>query len=390
MRKAKRLDNIPPYLFARIDKAKTAIIKSGADVIDLGVGDPDLPTPPHIVQALHKAIDDPKTLGYPPYEGTTAFKEAVAAWYKKRFDVDLDPKSEVLSLIGSKEGIAHVFTAMLDPGDYSLIPDPCYPVYKMATLLVDGIPYSLPLLEENGFLPDLKAIDEKVLKKAKLLFINYPGNPTGAVAHKGFLEYAVAFSREHDLLLCSDLAYSEVAYDGYKPMSVLEVPGARDVAIEFHSLSKTYNMTAHRIGMAVGSAQAIAALSVVKTNIDSGIYKAIQAAAVTALLGPQDSIAEQNAVYARRRDVAVEGLNSLGWKLEAPKASFYIWARIPRIYSTSSIFCQELLEKSHVLVVPGNGYGQAGEGYFRISITSPENRISEAIDRMKKARMTFE
>jgi len=385
---AKRISNVPPYLFARIDKKKEELRAKGVDIIDLGVGDPDQPTPPGIVNAMKKALDDPESLGYPPYDGTPSFRRAVALWYKRRFNVDLDPDREVMSLIGSKEGIAHIFFAFIDPGDVALIPDPCYPVYRVATILAGGVPHPVPLEEKNGFLPDLDSIDKKILKKAKLLFINYPNNPTSAVAGRDFFEKAVAFAGKHDLLLCSDLAYSEVAYEGFNPVSVLQIPGAKEVSVEFHSLSKTYNMTGWRIGMAVGSSEAISALSVIKTNIDSGAFKAIQMASVKALEDSESSHEEMIKLYTSRRDVIIEGLRSLGWKIENPKATFYVWGRVPE-GSTSEEFCAEVLEKAQVLLVPGSGYGEHGEGYFRISITVPEDRLREAVDRMKKAGIRY-
>jgi len=386
MKKAKRIAKVPPYLFAQIDKKREEMKARGVDIINLGIGDPDLPTPAHITSALHQAIDNPRSFGYPPYEGTFAFREAVAFWYHKRFLVDLDPNSEVMALIGSKEGIAHLFFALLDPGDVALIPDPAYPVYQVATILAGGKPHLMPLLEKNGFLPDLKKIPVSVARKAKLMFINYPNNPTGATCEADFLEEAVAFCRKYDILLCSDLAYSEIAFEGYKPLSVLEIPGAKDVAIEFHSLSKTYNCTGYRLGMAVGNKDAIAALSIIKTNVDSGAYMALQMAAVTALTGPQGHLKEINGIYQRRRDIMVKGLRELGFKLQVPKASFYIWPQVPKGY-TSAKFVSELLEKTGVLVVPGSGYGKYGEGYFRISITSPEERLREAIGRLARVQI---
>jgi LL-diaminopimelate aminotransferase len=388
MKKANRIVNVPPYLFAEVEKKRAELISSGVKVIDLSIGDPDMPTPKRILRKFHRAVNDPKTHNYPPYEGTKEFREAVAKWYKKRFNVELDPNSEVLSLIGSKEGIAHVFLAFIDPGDVALIPDPGYPVYNVATILAGGTPYPVPLFKANGFIPNLKAIDKEIVKKAKLLFINYPGNPTAAVAGKEFYAEAVDFCRKNNILLCSDLAYSEVSFDGYKPMSVLEIPGAKDVAIEFHSLSKTYNMTGWRIGMAVGSSYAISALSIIKTNIDSGVFKAIQIAAIEALSGPQKEIDKMNRIYAQRRNILVDGLNTLGWKLDRPKASFYVWAPVPNGY-TSASFVKHLLEKTGVLVVPGSGYGKNGEGYFRISITTDKSNIREAISRMRKEGVSF-
>jgi LL-diaminopimelate aminotransferase len=388
MRKANRILNVPPYLFAEIDKVRATVTSKGVPVIDLGVGDPDRPTPKRILDKFHKAVDDPRNHNYPPYEGTYDFRCAVAKWYKKRFGVILDPDTEVLSLIGSKEGIAHIFYAFIDPGDVALLPDPGYPVYNVGTIFAGGTPYSMPLLKENSFLPDIKSIEGNIVKKAKLLFINYPNNPTGAVAGREFLKEAVAFCRDNDLLLCSDLAYSEVAFDGYRPMSALEIPGAKDVTIEFHSLSKTYNMTGWRIGMAVGSAKAISALSIIKTNTDSGIFKAIQIAGIEALGGPQKEIDEMNRTYEERRDILIDGLNSLGWKLETPKATFYVWAPVPKGNSSAS-FVKFLLEKAGVLVVPGSGYGKYGEGYFRASITTDKKNITEAVKRMRKEGISF-
>ncbi|MBI5699082.1 LL-diaminopimelate aminotransferase [Candidatus Saganbacteria bacterium] len=381
MKKAKRIAKVPPYLFVQIDKQREAMKARGVDIINLGIGDPDLPTPDHITQALHQAIDNPRSFGYPPYEGTFAFREAVAFWYHKRFLIDLDPNSEVMALIGSKEGIAHLFFALLDPGDIALIPDPAYPVYKTATLLAGGRPHLLPLLEKNGFLPDLKKIPASIARKAKLMFINYPNNPTGATADADFLEEAVAFCRKYDILLCSDLAYSEIAFEGYKPLSVLEIPGAKEVAVEFHSLSKTYNCTGFRLGMAVGNSAAINALSIIKTNVDSGAYMALQMAGVEALTGSQSHLKETNGIYERRRNIVVEGLKKAGFQLQVPKAGFYIWPKVPKGY-TSAKFVSELLEKTGVLVVPGSGYGKYGEGYFRISITSPDERLREAVKRV--------
>jgi len=386
LKKAKRISNVPPYLFARIEKTRDRLLAQGKDLIDLGVGDPDQPTPDFILKKFHEAVDDPRNHNYPPYNGTAEFKAAVAGWYKKRFNVDLDPETEVMSLIGSKEGIAHTFYAFIDKGDVALLPDPSYPVYKVSTILAGGIPYPVPLTEKNGYLPDLNKISKKTLKKAKLLFINYPNNPTAAVAPKEFLAEAVRFCKKNGLLLCSDLAYSEVAFDGFKPMSVLQIPGAKDVAIEFHSLSKTYNMTGWRIGMAVGNSKALSALSIIKTNTDSGVFKAIQAVAVAALESSGESTTNMNNIYQKRRDVLVDGLNSLGWNIERPKATFYVWAAVPKGH-TSASFSEMLLEKTGVLVVPGSGYGKYGEGYFRASITVPEEKLKDAVSRMRAEKI---
>lgn len=383
MKKTNRILNIPKYLFAEIDKKKADAVKRGVDIIDLSIGDPDQPTPKYIIDSMKNALDDTSTHNYPPYEGTKEFRTAVADWYKKRFGVILNPDTEVMSLIGSKEGIAHSLFALLDPGDVSLIPDPAYPVYKMCTLLAGATPYYMPLTKENNFIPDLKAIPADTAKKAKLMFINYPNNPTGAIAPDNFLEEAVEFCKKSDIVLCSDLAYSEIAFEGYRPKSILEFKGAKDIAIEFHSLSKTYNMTGWRIGMAVGNAEVMKALAIVKTNIDSGAFKAIQKAAITALKGSDEFTKDMNKVYENRMKTLINGLNSLGWKLPFTKATFYVWVPVPKGF-TSEKFCAEVLEKCGVLIVPGSGYGASGEGYARICITADEKRIKEAVERMRK------
>ncbi len=389
MRIAERIKNVPPYLFAEIDKKKEAAIKKGVDIINLGIGDPDKPTPSHIIDQLAKSARDPKTHDYPPYEGTKNFRKAVADWYLKRFGVKLDPEEEVISLIGSKEGIAHVFLAFVDPGDVSLIPDPAYPVYKTGTLFANGEPYYMPLLEKNGYLPDLNKIDEEAAKKAKLIFLNYPNNPTGAIASKDYFKEVVDFAKKYDLLICHDFAYSELAYDGYKAPSFLEVDGARDVCLEFHSLSKTYNMTGWRIGFAVGNREAVSALSIIKTNVDSGIFKAIQEAGITALTGPQDHIPRLIDMYIERRDAVVNGLKRLGWNINPPKATFYVW--IPTPNGVSAIeFANNVLEKTGIIVTPGIGYGEYGEGYVRIALTVDVPRIKEAMNRLEKADIYYQ
>ncbi|MDD2353595.1 MAG: LL-diaminopimelate aminotransferase [Candidatus Caldatribacteriota bacterium] len=388
MKIAERIKNVPPYLFAEIDKKKEAAIARGVDIINLGIGDPDKPTPSYIIDQLEKSARDPKTHDYPPYEGTKEFRSAAAEWYLKRFGVKLDPYKEIISLIGSKEGIAHVFLAFIDPGDISLIPDPAYPVYKTGTLFANGKPYYMPLLAENGFLPDLDKIDEGIAKKAKLIFLNYPNNPTGAVASLDYFKEVVDFAKKYNLLICHDFAYSELAYDGYKSPSILEIEGAKDISLEFHSLSKTYNMTGWRIGFAVGGQEAISALSIIKTNVDSGIFKAIQEAGVTALTGPQDHIPQMIDMYTERRNVIVEGLNKLGWSLEAPKGTFYVWAPTPAGMSSID-FANKVLEKTGIIVTPGVGYGQYGEGYFRIALTVDVPRMKEAIGRLEKANIIY-
>lgn len=388
MKTAKRMDLIPPYLFAELDKKKAEAIGKGVDVINLGIGDPDMPTPQHIISAMQNAVANPETHNYPPYEGTKNFREAVAKFYKTRFNVDLDPEKEVLSLIGSKEGLAHVHLAFVDPGDYTLVPDPAYPVYKVATYFSGGHPYIMPLLEENNYLPDLNKIPADVLSKSKLLFLNYPNNPTGAIGTLEFFEEAVHFAKKHDILICHDLAYSEMAYDNYKAPSFLQIPGSKDVAIEFNSLSKTYNMTGWRIGMAVGNADAVQALGRLKNNIDSGVFKAVQYAGIEALLGSQENVAKMNDIYKKRRDIMTEGLNKLGWDIKPIQATFYMWVPVPEGYNSTD-FSTLLLEKAGIIVPPGVGYGEYGDKYFRIALTAPEDRIRLAIQRMEENNIRF-
>ncbi len=381
MRTAKRLEAVPPYLFVEINKKIAEKRGKGEDVISFAVGDPDLPTPPHILDRLVREAQVSANHRYPETNGLAEFRQAVARWYKRRFGVELDPAKEVVSLIGSKEGIGHVALALIDADDVALVPDPAYPVYAMGTLFAGGENYSVPLLEENGFLPELEDIPGHVLDRAKVLWINYPNNPTGAVAELDFYNRVVEFARKHDLAVCNDAPYSEITFDGYRPASFLEAEGAREVGIEFHSLSKTYNMTGWRIGMAVGNAELINALNTVKSNLDSGIPQAIQYAAIEALEGPQDCVQENAAIYQQRRDRLVQGLARLGLRVQPPKASFYLWARVPEGY-TSVEYATKLLDQVSVVVTPGVGYGEQGEGYIRLSLTAPDNRIDEAIDRI--------
>lgn len=386
---AKRLEKIPPYLFAEIDRKRDEMVAKGVDIINMGVGDPDKPTPSPIVQAMHEAIDDASTHNYPPYQGTKDFREAAVRWMERRFGVkDLNPNTEVVSSIGSKEAIHNTFLAFVEPGDYTLIPDPGYPVYRTSTIFAGGEFHTMPLLPENSFLPDLDAIPQEVARKAKLLWINYPNNPTGALADLEFFEKLVAYCKQYDILLCHDHAYSEMAYDGYKPPSVLQVPGAKDIAIEFHSLSKSYNMTGWRVGFVVGSSHAIKGLGQVKTNVDSGVFKAIQRAAIAAYSTSEQELQAVMSVYQNRRNIIVEGLQSLGWEIEAPKATLYVWAKVPQGY-TSTEFVTLLLDKCGIIVPPGNGYGAAGEGFFRIALTVADERMHEAIKRMKEAGIRY-
>ena len=354
---ASRIEKIPPYLFARIDKKKAEARVKGIDLIDLGVGDPDLPTPAHIVKKMQEATADPRNHRYPSYEGMYEFRKAVADWYGKRFGVSLDPDKEVVTLIGSKEGIAHMPWAYLQP-----------------------------LVEENEFLPLLHSIPVDVLSKARIMFINYPNNPTGAHAGDDFYERLIRTAAANDILICHDAAYSEVTYDGYKARSVLEFDKEKKYSIEFHSLSKTYCMTGWRIGFAVGNAEAVQNLGKLKTNIDSGVFQAVQIAGIEALNGSQDSVERMKTIFAERRDAVVDGLSSLGIKVKRPLATFYIWARVPAGYSSAD-FAEKLITEKGVVVTPGSGFGDEGEGYFRISITSDIKRIKEAIERLRS--LTF-
>ncbi|MCJ7653711.1 MAG: LL-diaminopimelate aminotransferase [Dehalococcoidia bacterium] len=381
MKLSHHLDELPPYLFVEINRKIAEKQARGEDIISFAIGDPDMPTPKHIIDQLCQAAYDPANHRYPETAGLPELCQAIARWYQKRFAVTLDPNKEVLPLIGSKEGIGHISFCFIDPGDLALVPDPGYPVYSMSTLLAGGKPYFMPLTEKNDFLPDLESIPEKIAEKAKLLWLNYPNNPTGAVADIAFFQKAVRFAEKHNLAICHDAPYTEVAFDDYQPPSLLQVPEAREVGIEFHSLSKTYNMTGWRIGMAVGNARMIDALFRFKSNLDSGIPQAIQQAAIKALNGPQGCIAEHNAIYQRRRDKLVKTLNDIGLRARSPKASFYIWARIPDSY-TSVGFTAELLDKANVAVTPGVGYGNAGEGYVRLSLTLSDDRLDEGISRL--------
>lgn len=381
MRLSHRLDKLPPYLFVEINRKIAEKRARGEDVISFAIGDPDTPTPKYIIDKLCVEANDPVNHRYPETDGLPRLREAIAQWYEKRFGVKLDKDKEVLPLIGSKEGIAHISFCFLDPGDTALVTDPGYPVYSMSTLLAGGVPHYITLKEENGFLPDFDNISPDVAKSAKLMWLNYPNNPTGAVADIAFFNKAVAFARKYGLAICHDAPYTEIYYDNYRPPSFLQADGARDVGIEFHSLSKTYNMTGWRIGMAVGNAEIINALFRFKSNLDSGIFQAIQQAAIEALTGPQDFIDERNEVLSKRRDKLVDALNKIGVKTRAPRAAFYIWARVPEGY-TSFDFTKELLDKTNVAVTPGTGYGKSGEGFVRLSITLPDDRLEEGISRL--------
>ncbi len=379
---AKRIDQIPPYLFAEIDKKKEEMKRKGIDLIDLGIGDPDLPTPQPIIERLKKAAENPKNHRYPSYEGMIEFRTAVAQWYERRFGIQLNPGTEVLSLIGSKEGIAHIPLAFINPGDIVLVPSPGYPVYRVSTLFAGGTPYFLPLRKENEFLPNLSEIPEAVAQKAKLLFIN---NPTSAIAESPFFEEVVAFAKRYEIIVCHDAAYSEIAFDGYQPLSFLEVKGSKEVGVEFHSLSKTFNMTGWRIGFAVGHSEILSGLGRVKTNIDSGLFQAIQEAGTEALNHLDTPLPEIINIYERRRDLMVKGLREIGLEVARPKATFYLWIQVPEGYSSPQ-FAALLIERGGIVATPGNGFGEEGEGYIRMALTVDETRLKEAVERLKRIK----
>jgi LL-diaminopimelate aminotransferase len=381
MRLSNRIERVPPYPFVEITRKINQKRAEGVDIITFAIGDPDIPTPKHIMDSLHAASDVPANHRYPESDGLPEFRQAVADWYQKRFGLTFDRDKEVLPLLGSKEGIANIAYALIDAGDVALVPDPGYPVYSIATMFAGGEPYLMPLTEENDFLPDLNAIPEDVLRRAKVLWINYPNNPTAAVADISFYEEVVAFAKKWDIAVCHDAAYSEVAFDGYKPVSFLEVPGARDVGIEFHSLSKSYNMTGWRIGMAVGNAELIRGLFVIKSNVDSGVNQAIQQMGITALEGDQACIAENTKTYERRRNTLVDALRACGLRVQSPKASLYVWAHVPDGF-TSAEFAARLIDDIGVVVTPGPNFGKSGEGYVRLSITAPDPRVDEGAQRM--------
>ena len=379
---AKRILDLPPYLFAELDRAKAELEAEGKEVISLGIGDPDMPTPEPIIEALKREAEEPANHQYPSYEGLLKFRQAVAEWYEKRFGVSLDPVCEVISLIGSKEGIAHLPLAFVDPGDVGLYTDPGYPVYKVAIAFAGGTAVGLPLKEEGGFLPDLDAIPAEAARKAKILYLNYPNNPTAATADEEFFERVVAFARRHEILVCHDAAYTEISFDGYKAPSFLQVKGAKEVGIEFHSLSKTYNMTGWRIGFCVGNEDAVAGLGKVKTNIDSGVFQAVQYAGVEALLRNGTVPERLSRIYQKRRDRVVEGLRACGLNPFVPRAAFYIWCPVPGGMDSKE-FAGKLLVEAGVVVTPGVGFGEHGEGYFRITLTQSEEKIEEAMLRIQ-------
>ncbi len=380
---SRNLQRLPPYLFVEIDKAKRKARAEGRDIIDLGIGDPDQPTPGHIIEALYRAAQDPVNHRYALDQGMPALRRAIEAWMRQRFGLPFDPDTQILPLIGSKEGIAHFPFGFLNAGDIALVPDPCYPPYKGGTILAGGKPYLMPLRESNGFLPDLKRIPVSIRKKARIIYVNYPNNPTGAVAGPDFYREVVDFARKNKIIVVSDLAYSEMSYDDYTPSSLLEVEGAGDVAIEFHSLSKTYNMTGWRVGWACGNPALVSALAKVKSNIDSGIFSAVQLAGVAALEGAGEHIGKMCAIYQQRRDCLVDGLAALGWQAARPRATFYVWIKVPPKIESMS-FAALILEKADIVVTPGVGFGPNGQGYIRMALTVPVERIKEALYRLGK------
>jgi LL-diaminopimelate aminotransferase len=383
VRTAKRIEKLPPYLFAEIDRKVAEARAKGADIISFGVGDPDLPSPPHVVDALADAARDPNTHQYPSYTGMPEFRRSIAEWYGKRFGVELDADDEVQPLVGSKEGIFHLPVAFVDPGDVALIPDPGYPVYETGTILAGGDPYLMPLTGDNDFRPDFGSIPADVLERARVLWLNYPSNPTAAVVDLAFFNEAVEFCKQHDVLLAHDAAYTEITYDDYVAPSVLQADGAMDVAIEFHSLSKTYNMTGWRIGWVAGAPQAIEAMKRLKTNIDSGIFDAVQRAGIAALEGPQDHLQMSIERYRHRRDLLCDALKAMGIVVEPPRGSIYVWVPVPEGH-TSESFTAFLLEEAALVVAPGTGYGPSGEGYVRFSLTLADDRVEEGVERLRK------
>ncbi|MBF0343671.1 MAG: LL-diaminopimelate aminotransferase [Nitrospirae bacterium] len=380
---ADRVRNLPPYLFDRIDKLKAEALRNNVDVIDLSIGDPDIPTPSHVVEALKRAAENPEHHRYPSYRGMASFRAEVSAWYKRRFNVDIDPEAETLSLIGSKEGVGHLPLAFVNPGEVVLCPCPGYPVYSIGTLFAQGEPYFMPLKEENDYFPDFSAIPQDILKRARLMFLNYPNNPTSASTSRDNFVKAIELAHKYDILICHDAAYTETYFDDKRPISFLEVEGAKEVAIELHSLSKTYNMTGWRIGFAVGNRELVQGLGKIKTNLDSGVFQAIQEAAIAALQTPDDQLAYIRNTYQDRRNCMYDGLRSLGLEVKRPEATFYLWAKVPANFNSES-FSIHLLGKTGVLATPGNGFGVNGEGYIRFALTNGVDRIKEALERMRQ------
>jgi len=382
VRTAQRIANLPPYLFAEIDRKVAVKRAQGIDVISLGIGDPDRPTPDRILGAMDRAVHNPANHRYPSYFGAQRYREACSGWMKRRFDVDVDANDETLALIGSKEGIAHLFLAFVDPGDVTLVPGAGYPVYHTGGILAGGETYWMEMNEGNGFLADFESVPSDVAKRAKMMFLSYPNNPTSAIANEDYFDRAIAFAKEYDILLIHDNAYSEIGYDGYRAPSFLERPGAKDVAIELFSCSKAYNMTGWRVAFACGNKTAINALGTVKSNIDSGVFTAVQDAAIEAFAGPQSEIDALCEMYQRRRDLVIDALGKVGIEAATPKATIYIWAKVPQGYNSAQ-FAEHILEQANVVVPAGSAYGPSGEGYIRISLTTPDDKLEEAVARIE-------
>ena len=384
--KAKRINDLPPYLFAEIDRRKREALARGVDLIDLGIGDPDIPTPSPVIEKLIEGASKPVNHRYPNSSGMAEFREAVTRWYKQRFDVTLDPGKEVVSLIGSKEGIGNMAVAFVDPGDIVLVSSPCYPVYHIGTSFNGGKNYFLPLKKENNFLPDLDTVPPDIAKQAKLLWINYPNNPTAAIADKAFFQRVVEFAHRHNVIVCHDAAYTEMGFDGYRPMSFLEVDGAKEVGIEFHSLSKTFNMTGWRIGMAVGNPELVSGLAQAKSNLDSGIFQAVQEAGIEALSLGDKIVEPSRKIYQERRDILVDALNAIGLACDKPRATFYVWVGTPKGLSSAE-FTAKLLDEAGVVTTPGNGFGAAGEGYVRFTVCVDKMRLKEVAERIRAIKL---
>ena len=382
MNKAKRLEGLKSVVFAELDRIKSEVAAQGVSIIDLGIGSPDRPPAPHVYQVLREAIENLGNYGYPSSRGTPELRATIAWWYKNRFGINLDPETEILVLMGSQDGLGHLPLGLLDPGDLALIPDPGYPVYSAGVILAGGQSYPMPLKAENNFLPDLDAIPDEIAGKAKMMIINYPNNPVAAVADREFFARVVDFASRHNITVCHDLAYSELAFDGYRPTSFLEVPGSKDIGVEIHSVSKTYNMAGCRLGFIVGSSDVIEILTRIKSNIDYGVFLPIQKAGIAALRGPQDIIRQNVEGYRTRRDILVNGLAELGWYVDKPKATMFVWAKLPPGYDSSEAFAEEVLRKTGVVMVPGVAFGRQGEGYVRIALVQEEKLITAAVRRI--------
>jgi LL-diaminopimelate aminotransferase len=384
MDKSRRIAVLSSAVFAEIDVLKEKVAARGMEIINLGIGSPDQPPAPHIREALIKSMEKPENYGYPTSRGTVKLRTAISEWYGKRFGVNPDPDHEVLVLMGSQDGLGHLPLAYINPGDIALVPDPGYPIYHAAISLADGQPYYMPLRAENGFLPDLDTIPAETAYKAKIMILNYPNNPVAAVAHRDFYEKVVAFANHYRILVIHDVAYSELAFDGFRPMSFLEIPGAKEVGVEFHSVSKTYNMAGCRLGFMVGNRGAVEALSRIKSNIDYGVFLPVQEAGIAALTGPQDIIRQNVETYQRRRDMLVDGLAKIGWPVDKPRATMFLWARLPKGYNSSVTFARELLENTGIVVVPGVAFGKMGEGYVRIALVQDEEKIAKTLRNIKE------